>query len=743
MLPVTKQAPNPRLRLVTAGCHQEAESRPAEQPADLTVALAGQPNVGKSTVFNMLTGLNQHVGNWPGKTIEQKTGTLRYNQTVLHLVDLPGTYSLTANSEEERIARDYLIHQRPDVVIALVNAAALERSLYLVAELIALGRPLVIGLNMMDVAQQHGISVEPHVLSAALGVPVVPVVAAKNIGVRELVEAALEVAAAPDTWHPARPEIRPEHRPVLAKLSELLAEHITPPGAGAEQSSPVQHPLRMDSAIQGQKRPADSAPGQIPPSKAAEPAIGGLAAYPTEWLALKLLEGDTQVTALVRDALPPAQWDQVHALLLAHEDAFLDIASSRYEWIGRIMRAGVTQPRASAITHTDRLDRVATQPVLGLGLLLGIFGLVFWLTYTVATPITNWLAETVLAGIVGAAARVLTAAPAWLQGLVMDGLLGGVGTVLTFLPILVVFFAVLGILEDTGYLARGAYVMDRFMHLMGLHGKSFLPLFLGFGCNVPAVLGTRILEERRARLLTILLAPLVPCTARLTVIAFLTPAFFGAQAALVSWGLVALNLVMLAIAGILVNRLVFRGEQTAFIMELPLYHVPNLRTVGLYVWNNTLAFVKRAGTLILIASIAVWALASLPGGDIETSMLAQFGRWLTPLTAWMGLADWRIVVALLTSFFAKENTIATLGILFGMDAESAALATQVAAILTVPAQVAFLLVQMLFIPCLATVATIKQETASWRWVGASIGLLWAISFITATLAYQIGRLLMG
>ncbi len=707
-LPALKPTPRPRLRLVTAGCHDEADSRPLQQPADLTVALVGQPNVGKSTVFNMLTGLNQHVGNWPGKTIEQKTGTLRYNEAVLHLVDLPGTYSLTANSEEERITRDYLIRQRPAVVIALVNAATLERSLYLVAELLALGRPLVVGLNMMDVAEQQGIHVEPHVLSAALGVPVVPLVAARNIGVRELVEAALQVATRPGAWRPQPPEVRPAHQAVLAELEGLIAAHSA--------------------------RDAGTFPAR---------STARLANYPTRWLALKLLEGDTEVTALVRDALPATAWERVHALLLAHEDAFLDIASGRYEWIGRMMRAAVTLPRAGVLTLTDRLDRLATHPILGLGLLLAAFGLVFWLTYTVATPVTDWLAGTVLAGMADATARALSGAPAWLQGLAVDGLLGGVGTVLTFLPILVVFFAALGILEDTGYLARGAYVMDRFMHLMGLHGKSFLPLFLGFGCNVPAVLGARILEERRARLLTILLAPLVPCTARLAVIAFLAPAFFGAWAALASWGLVALNLVILALAGIVINRVAFRGQHTAFIMELPLYHVPNARTVGLYVWNNTLSFVKRAGTLILVASVVVWGLASLPGGDIETSFLAQFGRLLTPLGTLMGLSDWRILVALLTSFFAKENTIATLGILFGMGAESAALATQVAAILTVPAQVAFLLIQMLFIPCLATVATIRQETASWRWAGASIGLLLIISLAAATLAYQVGRLWMG
>jgi len=291
-----------------------------------------------------------------------------------------------------------------------------------------------------------------------------------------------------------------------------------------------------------------------------------------------------------------------------------------------------------------------------------------------------------------------------------------------------------------GYLARGAYVMDRFMHLMGLHGKSFLPLFLGFGCNVPAVMGARILEERRARFLTILLAPLVPCTARLAVLAFLAPAFFGAHAAWVTVGLVALNLVILAVAGIAVNKIALKGEQTAFIMELPLYHVPNARTVGLYVWSNTMSFLKKAGTLILLASGVVWALSNLPGGDVETSILATAGRALAPVGSLMGISDWRMLVALISSFFAKENTIATLGVLFGAPEAGATLATQVAAVMAPGARLAFLAVAMLFIPCLATVVTIKQETGSSRWTAASIGLLLAISFGAGVLIYQTLRL---
>ncbi len=672
-------------------CHSPGDPAPRDR-TDLTIALVGQPNVGKSTVFNMLTGLNQHVGNWPGKTVAQKTGTFQRNGTTLNIIDLPGAYSLTANSEEERITRDFLIHERPDVAIAIVNAAQLERSLYLVAELLALDVPVAVGLNMSDVAAQHGIRVEPHVLAAALGAPVAPLTATRNAGVNELVDAAMALAADPNGFRPNRPAIRPEHRPVLARLHKLIEPHVPAP-------------------------------------------------YPADWVGLKLLEGDAELTAVVRNWLPADAWAETHALLHEHEDAFLDIAGGRYEWISRMVRAAVTQPRAGAVTRTERIDRIATHPLWGLALLLAMFGAVFWLTYAIATPVSSWLATQVLGGLDALAATSLGWAPAWLVGLVSNGLIHGVGTVFTFLPILVIFFAALGVLEDVGYLARGAYVTDRFMHLMGLHGKSFMPLFLGFGCNVPAVLGSRILEDRRSRITTILLAPLVPCTARLAVLAFLTPAFFPRHTALVSWSLVALNLAVLAGAGVIANRLIFRGQATAFIMELPLYHVPNARTVGLYVWNNVRDFIRKAGTLILLASVAVWALSTLPGRGIEESVLAWFGRLLTPAGKLMGLADWRLIVALLTSFFAKENTVATLGVLYAGGHASGTAAAQVAASLAPAARLAFLVVQMLFIPCLATVVTIKAETQSWRWTLVSIGLLLAISFGAGVLVYQVGRLL--
>lgn len=624
--------------------------------------------------------------------MERKEGTLVRDGTPVTVVDLPGTYGLSAGSQEERIARDYIIREQPDVVVMIANAAALERSLYLLAELLILPVPVVLGLNMMDVAQSEGVEIEPHVLAAALGLPVVPLVASRNQGVAELIAAAVALARAPETFRPARPQIASPHREVLAQVRALLGTHVPPP-------------------------------------------------YEADWVALKLLEGDGEITALARSWLAESNWQAIAALLAQHEDAVLDIAGGRYEWIGRMVRAAVTRPAVGRTSVTDRLDRIAVHPLWGLALLFAVFGSTFWLTFTLAAPAQRWLETGVVVPLQRWAHAALAGSPR-LAGLLADGVLGGAGMVITFVPILAVFFAVLALLEDSGYLARAAYVMDRFMHALGLHGKSFLPLFLGFGCNVPAVLGTRVIESPGGRLLTILLAPLVPCSARLAVLVFLTPVFFGRWAWAYALGLVALNLVVLALVGIVLSRTVFRGQHAAFIMELPLYHAPNARAVGLFVWHNTAAFLRRAGSIILLAAVAMWGLASFPGPTIETSYLARFGQALAPLGQLMGM-DWRLLVALLASFVAKENAIATLGILYGSEASAQGLAATLAALVAPATGLAFLAVVMLFIPCVATVAVMRAETRSWRWTLFSVVLLLAIALAAGIAVYHGARWLAG
>lgn len=653
------------------------------------VALAGLPNVGKSTVFNLLTGLSQHVGNWPGKTIEQKIGVMRHDGLAIQLVDLPGTNSLTANSIEEQLARDFLVKEKPDLVVAVLNAASLERSLYLVAELIELAPRLVIALNMIDVAQQEHMNVDVGSLEAALNIPVVPMVASRNQGVKDLVRViALELGSPVEMRALKHIESGSATEGEIAEVVQLLTEEDTAP-------------------------------------------------YPRHWAATKLLEGDEQINKLVRQRVPGSRWTGIDSVLRSKEGAPIAIAGLRFDWVRRILSTSQQKRPVGQVSLTERLDRVATHPILGLIVFLLVMGVAFAAVYGVGIPVQRFLQASAVERIQGVVFNQMTFLPDWLQGLLGNGVIGGAGMVLTFVPILLLFFVVWGFLEDVGYTARVAFVTDRYMHAIGLHGKSSLPLLLGFGCNVPAVMGTRIIESRRARILTILLAPLIPCTARMAVSAVVAGAVFGEWAMVVIVGMVAFSLLVLVVLGLFMNRFVLGGTPAALIMEVPLYHAPNPRTIGLGAWQRTVAFVKRAGTVILAVSVVVWFLSYFPGSGIESSFLSDIGRWLEPFGNLMGL-NWIILVALLTSFVAKENTIATLGVLLGQ--EGASLSETLRTMLSPAAGIAFLVAQLLFIPCAATVACIKQETGGWRWMALSIGIQLVLSFSLAIAIYQIAKL---
>jgi ferrous iron transport protein B len=663
----------------------------AEKPDKKTVvvALAGAPNVGKSTVFNLLTGLSQHVGNWPGKTVEQKTGIARHNGLTIQLVDLPGTYSLTANSLEEQITRDYLVTEKPDVVVALLNAASLDRHLYLVTELMELTPRLIVALNMVDVARQEGTNIDVKALESALNMPVVPMVASKNRGLKELVEV----------------------------IAQKCTQAVDSPAVGhveygSEISADIAH-------IEGLLTDEDTSP------------------YPRHWAAMKVLEGDSQINKLLHDRLSRDRQAELDSFLSDKESAAITLAGLRFDWVKNVLSSAQEKPDIGRVSFTEKIDHAATHPIWGLAVLAAVMILVFLVVYGIGVPVQHFLQVSLIERLQALVFDHAHFMPGWLQSFLGNGLLGGVGTVLTFLPILFLFFVAWGFLEDVGYTARVAFVTDRFMHLLGLHGKSSLPLLLGFGCNVPAVMGTRIIESKRARLLTVLLAPLIPCAGRMAVIGVIAAAIFGGQAILVTAGIIAFSLVVLVISGLLMNRFIFQGERAVLMMELPLYHEPNPRTIALVSWQRTIAFIKRAGTIILIVSIIIWVLSYFPSGNIEGSILGHIGRGIEPLGKLMGL-NWQLMVALLTSFVAKENTIATLGVLLGR--ESVGLTQALRGMLTPGAAIAFLVAQVLFVPCVATMSAIRQETGGWRWVAFSIGLQIILSLSLAIVVFQIARL---
>ena len=652
---------------------------------EIFVALVGQPNVGKSTVFNILTGLSQHVGNWPGKTVEKKEGIHRADNVLIRIVDLPGTYSLTAFSEEERVARDFIIKEKPDLVVLVLNAAALERNLYLLSEVLLLNRPVIVALNMLDVASNQGIQIDTKALQDSLGIPVIPMVAKRNSGIKELVAQISSLALGDNKFHPQLPEVSPDHQQIYQEILGAVRPYIQEP-------------------------------------------------YTPEWIAIKLMEGDPEVSTMVEGKAQKYAWDEIRNLLIKHEDALHAVVNGRYDWIEKMTRAAISRFKMGQVVLTDRIDHILTRPIFGIPVLLAVMAAVFSLTYSVGVPMQKWM-DVLIHQFIQFCEPYITVLPAWLQGLLLNGVIGGAGSVLTFLPILLIFFTIMALLEDVGYMARAAFVMDRIMHLVGLHGKSFIPMCLGFGCNVPAVLGARIIETRKARMITLLLIPFVPCTARLAVLTLVSAAIFGTNAAYVSWSILSLNIVVLGLAGALVNKTLWQ-QDAPFIMELPIYHSPDPRTIMMVVWSRTISFIRKAGTIILAVALLIWLLSYFPSGVVEESFLASLGKFLQPLGVPLGL-DWKMITALLTGLVAKENVVATLGVLYSVGAEG--LVNVLPTVMSHASAAAFLVVMMLFIPCAATIAVLKKEMNSNKWFYSTILMTLIVSYLGGIAAYSFVR----
>lgn len=675
-------------KILVTKVHNKSQDEKAKKRKNLLVALAGQPNVGKSTVFNVITGLSQHVGNWPGKTVEKKEGSYVSDEYDIRIVDLPGTYSLSPFSEEERIARDFIIHNHPDAIIMIVNASVLERSLYLLAELLILGPPVVVGVNMIDVADSQGIRIDIEALQKSLNIPVVPMVASKNKGIKELLDTVIRLVNDEIIFNPKMPNISEDHREIFDELSKIVHGHVPPP-------------------------------------------------HQEQWTVIKLMEGDFEVAEEMRQLMPVSTWNEINALLVKHDDALRAVVGGRYDWIEEVTRAAISRFKMGQVLITDKIDHILTRPVIGVPVLLGILALVFVVTFKVGFPIQKWL-ESLMSFVGSSMESWFPHTPFWIKGILIDGVLGGVGSVLTFVPLLVIFFSVMAFLENVGYMARAAFVMDRFMHVIGLHGKSFLPMCLGFGCNVPSILGTRIVESKKARLLTIFLTPFVPCTARLAALTFIAAAIFGEKAMIVTWALVAMNLIVLGVAGAFVSKFMLRNEPVPFIMELPLYHKPDIKTIIFAVWDRTASFIKKAGTVILVFSVIIWIFSNIPGGNIENSILGCIGRFVEPLGIPLGL-DWRMLVALLSSVVAKENSIATLGVLYNVGGHG--LRTVLPGIISHASALSFLVSLMLFIPCVPTIAVMKQEMGNMKWFSMSFIAMVLISYISGMFAYRLAVLI--
>ena len=663
-------------------------------------ALVGNQNCGKTTLFNALTGSNQHVGNFPGVTGDQKVGEVK-GAPNCSVVDLPGIYSIRPYSQEEIVTRDFVLSGKPDGIINIVDATNMERNLYLTLQLLELHIPTVVALNMMDELTGNGGSVNVQKLSKALGVPVVPISAAKNEGVSELVRQFVRVAK--DRVLPQVMDfcpVGPVHRCIHA-VSHLIEDHAQRAGVSPR------------------------------------------------FCATKLIEGDESFFELLELRQNERELLE-HSIIEMEHDTGMDrnaaLAAMRYDFIEKAAAESVVKARESKEHRRSvRIDAVLTNRFAALPLFLCIMFLVFYLTFHL---VGAWLSDLLSLGIDGLTSLTDQALTAYginpvVHSLIIDGIFAGVGSVLSFLPLIVVLFFFLSVLEDTGYMARVAFVMDKLLRKIGLSGRSFVPMLVGFGCSVPAIMATRTLSSDRDRKMTILLTPYMSCSAKIPIYAVFSAAFFPDHAALVMIGLYVLGIALGIIVAFILKGTLFRGKPVPFVMELPNYRFPSARNVGILLWEKAWDFIRRAFTVIFTATIIIWFLQTFDArlnvvSDSADSLLALVGRWIAPVFRPLGFGDWQAVTALISGFTAKEAVISTLGVLLGVGMEN--LGPALHTLFTPLAAGSFLIFTLLYTPCVAAVTTIRRELGSRLQTAGVVVMQCVVAWIAAGLFYQLGRI---
>jgi ferrous iron transport protein B len=680
----------------------------------IKIALAGNPNSGKTTIFNSMTGTRQQVGNYPGVTVEKKIGMLRHGDVELELVDLPGTYSLSAASVEERVARDFLINERPDVVIDVLDASNLERNLYLATQIMELGIPLLLAFNMSDVAEMRGMVFDLDELSELLHAPIIATVAHKHTGIDKLLAAAVERALPGKPATALQIDYGPDFEESLARISAIIAER---------GKAPANLPLR--------------------------------------WLALKLLEHDPELEGRHADAgmLEDIKSERERLGKIIGADMEEWSAERRYGFISGACQEAIRSTVELRHTNSDRIDGIIIHRFWGLPIFLGMMYLVFWATFTVGGPPMDWIDG--LFGWLGDSVGGLWPAESesMLKSLLVDGIIGGVGGVIIFLPNIMILFLAIAILEDTGYMARAAFLMDRLMHKLGLHGKSFIPMLTGFGCSIPAIMSTRILESERDRMTTMLVLPLMSCGARLPIYALIIPAFFAPHwHAPMLWLIYLIGILLAIICAKLLRSTLFKGETVPFVMELPPYRLPTMKGVLLHTWKRSGLYLKKAGTVILAISIVLWALTSYPKTELDPTLddaeqiaslelsntvAGRIGQAMEPLIKPLGF-DWRIGTAMIGAFAAKEVFVAQLGIVYSVgeaDEESQTLREKLRANYSPLTGFCIMLFMLISAPCMATIAVTRRESNSWKWALFQLGGLTLLAYALTLIVYQLGSLL--